>query len=472
LALALFFSFGHASNLLPGSDERVLAGAWLAAFLALAFQIMRFRQAHRLTLPLNVLTLVVLVISLIPMAQVLIWRSRAAAGEGDTRSLLASLRAEAQAEQGATPPASPPDIYFLVLDSYERADALLRYYGFDNRPFIRALESRGFYVASQSRSNYLATVYSLSATLNLVYIHDLPHEAFTSAISGLRHNHVADFLQAYGYQTVHFPSGFGITDDVNPDVWAAPAGQPVEPAAAQSPASPFELLVLDTTLARLLIHSPSGEYDLTGTEATAAINKDFDQRRDRLEYAFSHLPDYAQDSHSSFVFAHMILPHNPYLYDASGTPIAYNGREFLLGDKTNSQNNIGLYTDQLQYTNARVLEVIDRILQNATVPPIIIIQADHGHDTFFEFESPTPQGVDLRSAILYGVYFPGGEYRSLYPSITPVNTFRVTFNQFFGTDYPLLPDRTFLHPRVKSNPALSVRQFVPIDAYLDQLPSP
>ena len=35
---------------------------------------------------------------------------------------------------------------------------------------------------------------------------------------------------------------------------------------------------------------------------------------------------------------------------------------------------------------------------------------------------------------------PGDNDQLLYPNITSVNTFRVVFNTFFGTQYPLLPD--------------------------------
>ncbi len=469
LIVALFFSFGHVANLLPNARLDVLAWIWLGIFLALAFPITRFRQARLLTTPINLLALALLAFALGSIAQGLIWQSRKGGNEPDTRALLASLRGEAQAERAAQPPNPAPDVYFIILDSYERADALQRYYNFDNSAFMQELRKRGFYVAEQSRSNYLTTTYSLSATLNMVYLNDLPHAVFAEMVSGLRTNYAMDFLHEQGYQTVYFPSGFGVTDIIEPDVWAAPGGRPVEQTTVRPAISQFELLLLQTTLGRLLF-APSSDTDLAGAGISAAFNKNFDTRRDRLEYAFTHLADYVVDGQSSFVFAHMVLPHNPYLYDADGNPLQYDGRTYLLGDKTEPERNIKYYTDQLQYTNQRVLEVIDRIQRQATTPPVIIIQGDHGHDTFFEFEAPTPEGVDLRSAILNAVYFPGGDYSALYPSITPVNTFRVVFNQFFGTDYPLLPDRSYQHPRADANAYKSKQQFTPIEVFLEKLP--
>ena len=46
-------------------------------------------------------------------------------------------------------------------------------------------------------------------------------------------------------------------------------------------------------------------------------------------------------------------------------------------------------------------------------------------------------------SILNAYYFPGGRYEGLYQEISPVNSFRVVLNTFFGAKLPLLPDRSF-----------------------------
>jgi hypothetical protein len=51
--------------------------------------------------------------------------------------------------------------------------------------------------------------------------------------------------------------------------------------------------------------------------------------------------------------------------------------------------------------------------------------------------------LEERYSILNAYYFPNEEYNLLYPSITPVNSFRVIFNTFFGTDLPLLEDKNY-----------------------------
>ena len=46
-------------------------------------------------------------------------------------------------------------------------------------------------------------------------------------------------------------------------------------------------------------------------------------------------------------------------------------------------------------------------------------------------------------AILNAYYLPGNGGNSLYPAISPVNTFRVVFNAYFGGRFPLLPDTSY-----------------------------
>ena len=48
-----------------------------------------------------------------------------------------------------------------------------------------------------------------------------------------------------------------------------------------------------------------------------------------------------------------------------------------------------------------------------------------------------------RMSILNAYYFPGGRYEKLYEGISPVNSFRVVLNTFFGARLELLPDKSF-----------------------------
>jgi hypothetical protein len=73
--------------------------------------------------------------------------------------------------------------------------------------------------------------------------------------------------------------------------------------------------------------------------------------------------------------------------------------------------------------------IFSEIVKNSKVPPVIILQGDHGYVI-----------PERRYNNLLAFYFPYGGNEALYPTITPVNTFRLVSNLYFGTDMPLRND--------------------------------
>jgi hypothetical protein len=115
------------------------------------------------------------------------------------------------------------------------------------------------------------------------------------------------------------------------------------------------------------------------------------------------------------------------------------------------------YLRQLQYLNDRLLGIVDGILAaSPDEPPIIVLQADEGplperylrDEWNFKWTDATEAEIEEKFGILNAIHLPGVDpiEAGLYPQITPVNTFRVIFNTFFGGDLPLLPDRVYAQP--------------------------
>ena len=115
----------------------------------------------------------------------------------------------------ATPPylaafVRKPNVYFMILDAYARADTLKEALGFDNQPFIDELRGLGFFVPRRSVSNYPATNASVGSILSLDYpaaAHGLDGVASAFRRVLLGHNVVVEKLKAEGYRYIVAPSG-------------------------------------------------------------------------------------------------------------------------------------------------------------------------------------------------------------------------------------------------------------------------
>ena len=112
-----------------------------------------------------------------------------------------------------------------------------------------------------------------------------------------------------------------------------------------------------------------------------------------------------------------------------------------LAQKTKDQRNeyIEGYKRQLIFINKKVQEMIDRIIINSPDPPIIILQSDHGPLSQLGLESIYKE----RMSILNAYYLPNNGQKLLYDNITPVNTFRIIFNYYFGANLKLLIDESY-----------------------------
>jgi hypothetical protein len=146
------------------------------------------------------------------------------------------------------------------------------------------------------------------------------------------------------------------------------------------------------------------------------------------------------------IFAHIISPHPPFVFDARGRPVVpRQGYSLNDGDEfrgTLDEYLVG-YAMQVQFVNQKLEQVIDAILANSPTPPVIILQGDHGPGSHLNWSSPEQSCLWERASILNAYYLPGGGESGLYPSISPVNTFRVVLNAYFGANLPLLPDLTY-----------------------------
>jgi hypothetical protein len=319
-------------------------------------------------------------------------------------------------------PASLPNIYYLIFDEYLGSDVLEESFGYDNSRFLDQLVQRGFFVANKSRANYVKTSLSLPSSLNFKYLDDLANRVGIKSRDKrplrklLVNNRVFSFLKQYGYKTVAFPTGFHLTELRGANAYMSKGWS------------------LDDFSGELIYNTPVSAL------VEIFMNQSFKHivHRRRILYSFDHLIDTTKMKTPVFVFAHIVCPHKPFVFDEDGRPVG--------PVKSPADSSEKMYVEQLKYVNKRVIRLVDELLANSVQPPIIILQADHGTRWLLDWEYSEKNDSEIHKkafSILNAYYLPDCDYSQLYDSISPVNTFRVVFNHYFETDYEILEDKSY-----------------------------
>jgi len=423
ILLVIFFSYSAIRDQLLFHDISIAGANFgrhryltpLVAIIAMAGAAIVLRYRGNLSSIVNGLTLAALVLLLFNLGRLVV---------GGIDSSVESPNIEqVSGEISVTGSQEKPDIYYIILDSYSGADSLMEVHGYDNSKFIDSLQSKGFFVPPRARSNYLVTKYSLQSSLQMRYL-----SAEERELDRFDDNEVLRFVRSQGYQYVHLSSGFllskrNIYADIeiltdNPLDWLV---------------TDFSLSLLETTFLP----------PLAGMFGLPIFSTFHSEMADRFNENMAHLPEIVDIAGPTFTFNHNLPPHPPNIFDREGNrPKDVDGPGYL---------------DQLIYVTGKVEEAVDGILEQSPAEPVIIIQADHGQASFSgDVKHLDRLKFDAGSLILNAYYLPEYCRSELYPGITPVNTFRLVFNECLGANFDLLEDTTYLLP---GGPAVDSSKF-------------
>jgi hypothetical protein len=276
----------------------------------------------------------------------------------------------------------------------------------------------------------------------------------------IQHNEVARSLQARGYRYVHVGSRWDMT-----------RSSPIADVNIRNDrTTEFTRVFFGSTA--LLPAMRHGVLSLGETDRPQAARRITLRQLDEIV-------ETKRVRGPKFVFAHLGLPHPPYVFDRNGKAID----EQPLGVPPKAR----AYLEQLRYANRRIEEIVTKLLDvPETQRPVIILQADEGPYPSFGYEAPNPwwkttdEKLRTKFRILMATYMPGVE-AGTYPTMSPVNVFRVVFNAYLGTKLPLLADESFvptdkrrpyvwtrITDRLRDPPTIRPTAYPP---YLDALPS-
>ncbi len=337
-----------------------------------------------------------------------------------------------------------PDVYLIILDKYTGARALRTHYAFDNEPFLRELEARGFVAPRGARSNYTLTHLSLSSMLNWAYLPGSPadstevEDALPVSYAHIETNRTAEAMKRAGYRYVFMPGGYAATARSRRADQTLDIGQPRW--------TEFERIWWSgSMLAPLELQVCRGFRDFCR----------WLRRRQSLDSpvsiagGFDLVSGVARDSTPKFVFAHFTVPHDPYVFEADcshrvvglrikGWPHPETGERERVMKKA--------YTAQIQCVNRLVLAMVDSIDAHSKVRPVILLQSDHGNGriggAFLPKDSLSADRIAERFTVFAAYRFPGAE-QVVHDSIGPVNAIPAMLNAVIGTSIPAQPERRF-----------------------------
>jgi len=415
VVLLLFFTYGQVYS---AFERKTILGlalfrhrALLPLFLAMGmigvlWILRKVKQPDTPTYGLNLISIFLLIYPTWIIASTLFQQFRADASSRNATAL----------ENGKAG-GNGPDVYYIILDGYGRQDVLLNHLGYDNSAFIDGLRARGFYVAECSQSNYAHTLYSLSSSLNYDYLDAIGAANDAERITLLKHGAVRAAFESQGYTIVAFPTGWSMTEWTDADIYP-------DYGRSFTTLTEFETLYLDTTMLRV-----ATDYDRLNSKTTPYSKA----RRLRVLSMIETLKEIPTREGKYFVFAHFVIPHPPYSFGADGEWLEINVNTASYAEIKNA------YLNQVEYISGEILQVVDAI--QAESDAVIIIQGDHG---------PPPDLTNdpaIKMPILNAYYLPGVDpEEALYPSISPVNSFRVVLNRYFEADLPLLEDLSYFAP--------------------------
>lgn len=333
--------------------------------------------------------------------------------------------------QGVEKKRDLPDVYYIFLDGYASEDTLKRVYALDNSQFYDFLQGKGFFLAKDSHSNYLNTDLSIPSALNMTYLDFLARPEGRRADyqgrirSMFLNNDVFRFFQSAGY-SIQAIAGWGFSGQA-PRIagYQPPLVYPVQRCRGNSGLELMSALMQNSVLCHWQWNLFAPVY------------------REHCRCLLSKLAETVRIPGPKFIYFHILIPHPPFVFGPNGESRGGRVLEFdghVWDDKEG-------YIGQVKFINKEITRILEIILRDGSPNPIIVMQGDHGPQSYGmpDLLDLKPEAVKERAGILNAYLVPDHAKSKLYPSITPVNSFRLILKQCFNADYDLLDDKTYAY---------------------------
>jgi sulfatase-like protein len=322
------------------------------------------------------------------------------------------------------------DIYLIVLDEYANAEVTRRLFGFDNHVFLDSLRQLGF-VLPAVHSNYGHTFLSVPSMLNAGHIAGLSNELGRKSLDRtvtdylVRHNRAVPFLKSQGYRYALFPT-IG---------WEATKHDPRADVEFQEPHGwDFARVLASSGLRVVLTKTSLLKFISTGSGRLG---------RDHVTRILAGIAQVPKIPGPVFTFAHVMSPHDPYIFDRDCRPA------YRKGGKGQKQLEAAAYVEQIQCLDRMVLDLVTTVLRTSELPPVILLQGDHGSKTLLPSNGRGPEHITVaagkeRLGAFGAYYLPDHGSEVFGDSVTVVNVMGNVLRFYLGADVPREPDDMYL----------------------------
>lgn len=362
------------------------------------------------------------------------------------------------APKNTVPPTEKPDIYYIVLDRYTSNKVLAEQFNYKNDAFSSMLKDNGYYINDNAQSNYPYTTISLSSTLNADYTNSNVEAYKDDTVQSralyhnlIRQSSVVKALKQQGYQYLAIGSEYG--------------------ASYKSPLADRDYMIYSE------LKGFGKKKKLRGIEAIEFANSPYYQfalqlgwfplrvndhtRRSDVRTQLDILTAISSDPQQGgrFIFAHILVPHDPFIFNVDGSSSAYSGVDGL--GKPVKEKYIG----QVEFINSQLTKIIQSIQKNSNGSAVVLLNADEGpypqnlNDTFMtpqsadttslelttteeDMTSWTKDWLEMKFGIQQAVHIPKATAEDL-SNLSSVNMFRIVLNRYAGYELPYLPDCKF-----------------------------
>lgn len=349
-------------------------------------------------------------------------------------------------------PTSRPDIYYIVLDRYASNNVLKSDFNFDNSEFSDYLKTSGFIINESAYSNYPLTTMSIASTINAGYLDEYTKPFIDKEVQSrtlfhalIQRSSVITALKTAGYKYYHIGSNYGASYDapLADGDFMANTSRNLEIFRYKTNLKGIENIQFMKSPYYRFAHIYTSWWPIKTWAA-----RGYEYIREQLE-SLDWITN-EQPTGGRFVFVHILMPHEPYHFNADGS-LNINPGSDNWGTTIKQK-----YINQLQFVNAQIEMQIDKIIKNDN-QAVIILNSDEGpyphilnstttkpivNDKIFEKKDMRQwpdSWLKMKYSILQAVRIPAASQTDM-DNLSSVNIFRIILNNYLKYNLEYLPN--------------------------------